>query len=415
MKLLEIKKNLPMKRISYFKRSKISPLSAISQEINKEKLKSLDDPIQRSIERLRNYSPSPPNNRKTHNKKQISSYNKFPTPISLNKNQKTNGEDQKFNGRRLRKRRWLNSSSPSTKSNNNDQNIRASVSSQSVVGVDDNNNQLNNDFSRSRSRFSSKSQQDADYSPTHKKQRIKRGRWRNNNNTHIHNEKNNEEVINNSIIPKTNKRRGRQKKTQSFIKLSDLLAQFQKTHSQSGIFQNEQESSSGSVVSEKEMAMRRQINEDRIRKAIGKIDAPSYSIDQKIVYFKDLDNVMQREDIFDDLMGGFFAGSPQNQQDNQNLNEPPPENIDNKVIIVQEDNEIEKQPQPKKENMPAFKFIPKENEEKSEWLEKRWSLCKNPFKKNHFINSVSSEILDNLRNDKDINGIAKHFLHLKYM
>lgn len=399
-----------MKRFSYFKRP---PISVFSQEINKEKEKSPEDPIQRSIERLRNYSPSPPNNRKSRNKKQISS--------SLNKyKQNNNDKDQKRIGTRLRRRRWLNSISPSTKSHNNEQNIRASVSSESQVLSDksDKNNKLNQGFSRSRSRFSSKSQDDdADYCPSNKK-RSKRGRWKKTANTHTQNDKN---IHNNSNILHLSKKRGRHKKTQSVIKLSDLLAQFQKTHSQNGIFANEEESS-GSVVSEKEIVMRKQINEDRVRKFIGKIDAPSYSIDpsysinQNIVYFKDLDNVMQREDIFDDLMAGFFAGSPKKKEENQNLNQEPDENLINKVIVVHENNEIEnKTTQPKKENSPAFKFIPKESEEKNEWLEKKWSLCKHPFQKNHFINSVSTQILDNPRNEKDISGIEKHFLHLKYI
>lgn len=204
--------------------------------------------------------------------------------------------------------------------------------------------------------------------------------------------------------------------SKGFITISDIIAQQnQKKKSINGI-SDEDDQSSGSVINEQELNLRRQINEDRIRKIIGRIDAPSYSIDQKIVYFKDVDNVAHREDIFEDLMGKYFTMSPKktaenitNTLNNNNVNPT----FDN-FIMVHEDNEME-QEEETFQKIPAFKFPKKNEEEHNEWLQKRWSLNKNPNKIGNFINSVSNMVWEDKTFENYIEKLSRCFLKMKFV
>ena len=172
-------------------------------------------------------------------------------------------------------------------------------------------------------------------------------------------------------------------------------------------------------VSEKEIELRRQINEVRIRKIIAKIDAPGYSIDRNITYYKDIENKAEREDVFESLMGDLFQHPEENEENKEEMVEKSQILKENEFIVVSEE-EGEKTKNAEKnrnENIvksPAFEFLKKEGESKENWLEKRWVLSRRPFSSRHIINSVFLKCLENVHNEKDVKNIGRHFIGLKF-
>lgn len=225
--------------------------------------------------------------------------------------------------------------------------------------------------------------------------------------------------------PSTNKKKAPSTKPNGLVKFGDLLLQqFGKELENDDILKEKsfKEGENSPHVSEKELRLRRQINEGRVRKIIARIDAPDYSIDNRIVYYKDLDNVADREDVFEDLMAGFFTNNASNNYYETNGEGPilEKEKDTNKVIIIAEEEEKNEN---KKENeeirapikkIPAFEFKPrKEGIERVEWIEKREALSKRPFQSRHVINSVWMECLENQHNEKDLGNIGRHFAELR--
>ena len=267
----------------------ISPLPLYTSEGQNK------DPIQRSIDRLRNYSPSPPGNRKTisprQNKKNQDSirksleslhkYSPSPPKTSLSRPQRKYNKRPRFSPKISQSR------------------------SQSLA------------ISRSRSRSKSKARKQE-----------------------------NEQLG----------KKGNLKKmaAPTFIKISDLLNNnlpkdpIEKIND---FMEPEHEIDSSPQVSENELNIRRQINEDKVRKLIARIDAPGYSIDRNITYFKDIENVAHRDDVFDDLMGDLFNKQEGTSQEANNEGNVPQEEPTNgpTVIVVQEEEEKENMIEEKQE------------------------------------------------------------------
>ena len=184
-------------------------------------------------------------------------------------------------------------------------------------------------------------------------------------------------------------------------------------------------------VSEKEIEMRRQINEVRVRKIIARIDAPGYSINRKhdmsnvynsrldegITYYRDIENKAEREDVFEDLMGDLFqhpASNNTQQVNNKNNELEINKKIPVMIVVPEEGDKAKKSVEKPQNKLPAYEFSKKINENKEDWLEKRWCLSRKPFQSRHIINSVLLKCLENSHNEKDVGNIGRHFCMLKY-
>lgn len=200
-----------------------------------------------------------------------------------------------------------------------------------------------------------------------------------------------------------------------FLTMSDLLSKTKESFYSPEEMSEEHEIDSPHI-SEKEIRIMRQINEDKVRKVIAKIDAPGYSIDNKIIYFKDLENVAKRDDVFDDLMGNLFPSNEDATDNNGGYEEDPlpkepslTKNQGNVIFVHEEEEKAHKMKEDLilRERSPAFEFPELDEVAKEEWLEKKWSLSKKPFTVRHIINSVQDSIWENP------GEIGRHFLELK--
>ena len=329
-----------------------------------------EDPIKRSIERLRNYSPSPkkgvsPKPRRGRRDPVLQSLERNKKPsLSLPKVSLSKEKKSVSYRRKLRKLKYVPhyaSKSPHNEPVEND-----------------------DAFSRSRSRSQSRSMS--------KETEIKA-------------------PIN---YPK-------KKKTpiHPFLTMSELLSKakenYREEDSQEEIAEVHEIDSPH--VSEKEIRIMRQINEDKVRKVIAKIDAPGYSIDNKIIYFKDLENVAKRDDVFEDLMGNLFQNNEETTNNNNGVypdnplpkETSPPKNNGNVILVHEEEEKAQRMKEDliSRDRLPAFIFPAVDEIGKEEWLEKKWSLSKKPFTGKHVINSVRDSIWENP------GDIGRHFLNLK--
>ena len=345
---------------------KTSPLPQYEKSITPP-----EDPIKRSIERLRNYSPSPKKGVSPKPRRQ----RRDPVLQSLERNKKPSLPLSKVSlsiekksvsyRKKLRKLKYVPhyaSKSPHNEAIEN-----------------------NDTFSRSRSRSQSRSRS--------KEIEIKA-------------------PIN---YPK-------KKKTplHPFLTMSELLSKAKENYSEQDGPEEiaEAHEIDSPHLSEKELRIMRQINEDKVRKVIAKIDAPGYSIDNKIIYFKDLENVAKRDDVFEDLMGNLFQNNEETTNNNGcQLNplpkEPSPSKNHGNVILVHEEEEKAQrlgEDLRSRERLPAFQFPAVDEIVNEEWLEKKWSLSKKPFTIKHVINSVRDSIWENPGANGDI---GRHFLNLK--